>query len=493
MPPIQPPPMRAKATKGAAFTGVAQVYRTAINFASSIVLARLLTPADFGLVAMVSSCVALVTLIQDLGLNQATIQRERISQKQMSALFWISAVVSLALAALLAVSAAGIAWFFGDSRLTPLTIAFAGIVALGGLQSQQLALMNREFRFKGLALIDVLAATTGVAAGIIVAWSTGSYWALFAFSLVTTITSVLFAWIFCAFRPGAPSFEGEFREIAGFGSGVSGFNIVNYFARNADNVLIGKFYGGEQLGYYDRAYRLLLFPITQILGPLGRVMLPVLARLQSDPDRYRKAYTECISLLMAATQPAIIFMIVFADDFFRILLGPRWVPAAPIFQWLGVCGLHQVITSTTGWLFLSQGRGGDFFKIGLFNAITTVASFLAGLPWGPLGVAIAYTVQNYTVLVPATWWSTGRRGPVGTGTLLSTVLPHAVASLIAALVLIAFAQMPRPFGIAACFALICASYVIYIGVVLVFSEKRRMVKENLKVLFAGRAIAGIMG
>jgi polysaccharide transporter, PST family len=306
-----------------------------------------------------------------------------------------------------------------------LIAAFAATIAVNGFQSQQIALMNRQLRFAALAAIDTFAATAGVIAGITTAWLTSSYWALVVPYIVSTIISVACAWIFSGYRPGLPSFEGEFREIFKFGSTVSGYHIANYFARHADNFLIGKFYGDEQLGYYDRAYRLLLFPIFQILPPLSRVMLPLLARLRAEPNRYRNAYGECVSLIMSATQPGIIFTVVFAEEFFRVLLGPQWVPSASIFQWLGICGLTQVMTSTFGWLWISQERGSDLFKVGLCNALISIAAFLAGLPWGALGVAIAYAIANYAAVVPIMCWSVGRRGPVSTGDLISIAFPHA--------------------------------------------------------------------
>ena len=476
-----PRAMRVGATKGAILTGTAQIYRTGVNFVSSIFLARLLTPTDFGLIAMVSSCVALVMVIQDLGLNQATIQRARISRKQMSALFWLSVGSSLVLAVVLVLCAPGIAWFFEESRLTSLVVAFAVVVALGGLQSQQLALMNCEFRFEALAGIDALTTTAGAIAGVGVAWLTSSYWSLFTSSLVSMVASVVSVWLLCSFRPGPPSFEGDFREIISFGSAVSGFHIVNHFAVNADNVLIGKFYGSEPLGYYDRAYRLMLFPIWNVLGPLGRVMLPMLARLQSDPERYRKAYTECISLLMIATQPGIMFMIVYADDLFRICLGHSGRLPLP-FSVGWACGLHQVVTSTVGWLYLSQGRSRDFFRIGLFNAVTTVASFVIGLPWGPLGVAIAYTITNYAIMVPATWWSTGLRGPVSTRDMVATSVPHALATALAGAMLIELSLSTRSLSVAMLFALACLSYATYGLIILLFPKKRQLLDANLRTV-----------
>jgi PST family polysaccharide transporter len=267
---------RTLVARGAVVTGIAQVYRMVLSIVSGILLARFLSPDDFGLVAMVSSCFAFVALIQDLGLNQATIQRERISHAQMSALFWLSVGFSMLMALAFAACAPLVSWFFGDSRLIALTIAFAFLIPLSGGQSQQFAILNRDLRFRTLAAFDVLGATVSATVSVTFAWFTASYWALFTASLASALIGFVCVWMVCDFRPRRPSFDGELKEFVRFGSAVSGFNIVNYFARNADNLLIGRFYGAEQLGFYDRAYRLLLFPLSQIQAPLGRVMLPLL-------------------------------------------------------------------------------------------------------------------------------------------------------------------------------------------------------------------------
>lgn len=471
---------RALVTKGALFLGAAQIYRVGAGFASSVVLARLLLPADFGLIAMVSSLVALITLIQDLGLGQATVQRAHISPRQLSALFWISVASSFILALALACCAPAIAWFFNDSRLIRLTIAFAIIVALSGIQSQHLALMNRELRFKALSGIDVLAVTASAITGVTVAWLTASYWALFASSLLSTLVSVICVWAVCKFRPGPPAFEGDFREIIRFGSGVSGFNIVNYFARNADNVLIGKFYGSQQLGYYDRAYRLLLFPLSQALWPVGRIMLPLLARLQTDPERYRKAYVECVSLVMIALQPGIVFSVIFADDIFRMLFGPQWLPAVPVYRWLGLCGLAQVMTSPTGWLFLSQGRGAEFFRVGVVGSCLTVGSFLIGISWGPIGLAMAYTITYFATILPLSFWASGRLGPISGRCLMLASLPHALATAVAAGATLGIRwQIPLP-GAAICLGSAAVDYGVYLIVIAFFPDKRVLLVRNFK-------------
>ncbi|MDR3414520.1 MAG: lipopolysaccharide biosynthesis protein [Formivibrio sp.] len=471
---------RTLAARGAVFFGSVQLYRAGLSVISAVLLARLLRPADFGVVAVASSCAGFVTVIQDLGLNQPTIQRQVISLAQVNALFWLSAGFSLFLALLLAGCAPIVSWFFGDPRLTALTAGFAVLIIFGGAQSQQLALLNRAMRFKALAWIDTMSATFSVAAALLVAWLTSSYWSLFAAGLVSALVSLVCVWSVCSFRFARPSFEGKFHEIFRFGAGAAGFSILGYLGRTADNLLIGRYYGSEQLGLYDRAYRLLVFPLIQIQYPIARVVYPILCRLQSEPERYRKAYKESVSLLMMAAHPGLIFAIVFAESIFSILLGPQWTPAIPIFHWLGIAGLPQFIWVTGGWLLLSQGRGGDYFKMGLFISIASVASFVAGLPWGSVGVAAAYAVTNYLILTPGMWWITGRSGPVTVRDHISNALPHAVAAAISAVVLVGariVLSSPDVFG---CLGLAILSYAVYGAIMMLFPNKRLILGESLR-------------
>ena len=228
---------------------------------------------------------------------------------------------------------------------------------------------------------------------------------------------------------------------------------------------------------YDRAYRLLLFPLQQLNNPLGRVMLPLLSRLRDEPDRYRKAYEDCISLLMTVSQPGLVFLVVNAEEVFALLFGPRWLPAASIFRWLGVVGLVQVMSTTGGWLFMSQGRGGEYFRNGVINACIMVAAFVVGLPWGALGVAIAYTFSVYALNAPISWWNVGRHGPVSTRDLVRVAAPHGLASAVAAVcewinaTYHPFSTAPEIVGLLAAAAL---SYLSYLVVILGFPRKREL-------------------
>ncbi len=187
--------------------------------------------------------------------------------------------------------------------------------------------------------------------------------------------------------------------------------------------------------------------------------------------------------MMMAAQPGLVFLIIFADDVFRIVFGPHWQPAAAIFQWLGVCGLQQIMIANSGWLFVSQGRGADFFKLGLFNAIVTVVSFVVGLPWGPVGVAMAYTISSYLAHVPATIWWTCRSGPIRVADLISCALPHVAATCASGAVLFGAAVgLPSPSPIA-CIALALLSYAVYGAIMLMSADKRRILGANFRAFF----------
>jgi PST family polysaccharide transporter len=353
-----------------------------------------------------------------------------------------------------------------------------------GFQSQHIAFLNRHLRFQSLALIEVATITANAVVSVLLAWLTESYWALFAGSAASTFVRVFAAWISSGWKPGWPSFEGQFREIFLFGSGISGFNIVNYFARNADNLLIGRFYGSEQLGYYDRAYKLLLLPIQQVQSPLSRVMLPLLSRLNDQPDRYRTAYTECISLILLVTHPGLLFAAIFAKPIFLFLFGPHWLPAAPIFTWLGAAGLSHCINSPTGWLFLSQGRSGEYFKLGLYNAITVLLSFAIGLPWGPVGVAAVYAISEYACRVPLVSAMAGRSGPVTTRNIYQTVIPHWIAILLTGGILLVIYGTVQEITVLHCAFLFILAYLIYFVTILFFPSKRVILSKGMNTLLS---------
>lgn len=476
---------RASVAKSTLLLGLVQAWKMILGFGSTVILARLLAPSDFGLIAMIWSAMALIMLFQDLGLAQAVIQRQDLQRQQVGFLYWCTAGVSVTLAAIMFAGAPLLAAFYGEERLVDLSRAFACLIVMGGLQSIPMALLTRKSRFKTIAILEAVSATSGFVVAVTAAFVWRSYWALFASALVTAVLSLAGAWLTTGFRPGPPKFDQGARELLRFGGSLTGFSFVNYFSRNMDNILLGRYHGSVELGFYDRAYRLLLFPIAQVHGPVGRVMVPLLSRLQSNPAKYRQGYLECVTLILTAAQPGIAFMIVFAKEIFDVVLGERWANAVPIFQVLGIVSLHQIMTSTFGWLYISQARGGEFFRVGTVTSSVTVLAFILGLPWGGVGLAVAYCISEY-VQLPFIWAKMGSRGPVGTRDLFGTAIPQAIACVVTILLLTLIHRSIGQVGLLAYFLIGCLSYAAYLCVLLCWSGKRHVLAQGAHVLVNAR-------
>ena len=472
---------KSRAATNILITGGSQAWKLLIGVVLTIFSTRSLAPSDFGLLAMAATAATFLGLIKDLGVGQAIIQRPEITKGQIDALFWLSVLSSAVSALILAFSAYSISIFYDDPRLQQLILAIAGVSFIAGLPAVPYALLAKESQFKVLAILDVVATTASVLTGIVAVIVLRSYWALYLSMLVLTLFSTAGIWAWSGYRPGYPHIDSETRQLARFGLHLSGFYLVSYFSRNADNILIGKFWGGEQLGLYDRAYRLLLFPIIQLHSPIGQVTVPLLARLRFDKDKYLSVYNDTLSLVMVLAQPGIIFAILLSEPLFRIVLGESWVGAAPIFSWLGFASLNQVATATAGWLFLSQGRSQDLFRLGVWSALINVASFAVGLPWGALGVAISYTVVNYAVVVPLYAILIGRDGPVTTRNLIETTGPHWISCLVAAAVTkVSTTALLDGNSLTELAALLVLSYSSYFMTIVFFAPKRALAKRLLR-------------
>ncbi|WCT72532.1 lipopolysaccharide biosynthesis protein [Sphingomonas naphthae] len=415
--------LRQRVLHGTLATSLAQAVKFAVQLLSVVILSRMLDPASFGLFAMVMPIAAFVMMFQDMGLSNAVITSTTLSQGQASAMFWINLGLSLALALLFAAAAPLIGWFYDEPRLPMLALALAGTVLVSGLTTQHFALLNRGMRFAPIALIDALSAVTGLGVAVIVATYSRSAWALVASVVASMSVSLIGGWLATGWRPGRPAPFAEVRDMVGLGGGLTSFTLTNFLARNMDKVLIGRVGGAVEVGLYDRAYKLLLFPLQQVNNPVGRVIVPALSRLRDEPHRYRSAYARVVRFMLLLTLPGVAFLIVYAPILIPTLLGGHWATAVPIFLWLGLAAIHQPMTATTGWLFISQQRGADFAKWGVVNAVTSIAAFAIGMPWGAVGVAAAYGLSDLFIRLPAVCWWVGRRGPVSTGDLIRIAAP----------------------------------------------------------------------
>jgi PST family polysaccharide transporter len=478
-----------RTARGGAVTVTSQGLKFVISMAATVVLARLLTPQDYGLVGMVVIVTGFVLLFKDLGLSSATIQKEDLSRQQVDTLFWVNVALSVFITLLTMGLAPLVAWFYGEPRLTAITVVFAVGFLFGGLAVQHEALLRRQMRFTALAVTDFVSLGAGLAVGIPLAWYGAGYWALVVNQLVTGLVYAACVWAACGWRPGPPRRGSGVRPMLAFGSNLTGFTVVNYFARNLDNMLIGRYWGSVQLGLYAKAYQMLLLPIDQINTPITAVAMPALSRLTGEPERYRQAYVRLVEKVAMVTMPLVAYMVVTSDWVVRVVLGPQWGETALIFSILGIAGVVQPVASTTGWLFVSQGRTREMLRWGLIGPPLLILSIVAGLPWGAVGVATSYTAGYVCITTPLLFWYVGRAGHVRASDIYRAVAPMFCTAASVAAALLAFRRWVGPLrpvvGLALCFGI--AAGVAFLLFALLPSGRRalRDLSRSL-LLLAGR-------
>lgn len=474
--------LRQRSVRGALVTLTAQGGKVVLSVGSTIVLARLLVPAEFGLVSMVAPIVGFVGLLKDLGLSAATIQQDRIDQDQVSTLFWINVATSVALAGLTMLAAPLIGWFYGESRVVGITLALGAMSVFGGLTAQHQALLQRQMRFTSLAAIELASQAAGVIAGVSCALAGWSYWALVMVQLVSAVTNLFTVWLLSGWLPGAPRAATRVRGMLRFGANLTGANVLNYLARNVDNVLIGRVWGDAAVGLYSRAYSMLLFPLLQVNLPLSRVAIPLLSRIQTEPPRYRQAYLHIVNHLMLLTTAGVLVAIVLPELVVSVLLGEQWLGAAEIFAWLGLAALIQPLTNTVGWLFITQGRTNDHFRWAMFSSVLTTAAIAGGLPWGPVGVAASYAVSGVLVRTPLLLFWVTRRGPIAFSDFLRALLPVFVTCALIVPALLALRRWVALEGLGGLLAAVALAYAVQALYVAAIPSRRREILVEIKRL-----------
>jgi PST family polysaccharide transporter len=421
-------------------SGAVQVVKVLCQIGSVIVLSRLLPPSDFGLVAMVSPIYGFVALFQDLGLNQATVQKPALTHEEVNAFFWINAGAGAALSVLIVAVSPLVGRYYGDSRVVLLTAAMGLLLFVGSTGTQHSAILLRRMQFPALALTGTLGVIGGLAVSIIAALILKNYWALYLGMAASIWLPVIGVWLASRWRPSMPRLVPGLGHMLKFGGGITTANLVGFIASNADNILIGRRWGDHALGLYDRSYKLLLFPLERIAGPVANTMVPVLSRLTGETERYRSIFLKAMAQLTLAIWPGVLWAIVFCDILVPTLLGERWSDAAAIFRPLAIASLPQTVNCLASCLFISQGRVGEYARRSIFNACMFVSGYLIGLPYGPVGVAIAYCICEY-IRTPLNWYLVGRKGPVGWREVARAVMPQIAGGCASLIALVGFRNL----------------------------------------------------
>lgn len=429
-------------------------------------LARLIAPEDFGLVAIVTVFTGLFSLLSDMGVSAAIVQYRDLSEEDYGALFGFSIVMGFSLMIAFCAASPLIATFYSDPRLILLCCAASPMLLFATLNMVPSGLMLKERRFDliGIRLVVATALSGGFA--IFLAFFGAGCYAL----VVQTVLSlaIVLVWNLAARRIRFISlnFKKPMRRIFSYSAYQFGFSLINYFSRNLDNMLIGRFMGSSQLGFYDKAYKLTGYPLSAFSSVIGSVVQPYMAEHQDDPDVIFNCFMKVEKFLsLVGVFVAVIFLSGSAE-IIQLFYGPGWEPAIPVFSVLAVSVYFQMMGNPAGAFFQSLGRTDFMFKVGLINTSLTAAGLAAGLIGGSIetvsyGIAAAYCMHMVTVA-----WFLVRKGFRKSFMCLKVFLPEVCVGVVAAvLTCLIFRYIHLPIIGAFIAKALLASFIILVGYV----------------------------
>lgn len=452
-----------RAVHGAGATLAAQLVKFVLRFGSAVALGRLLDPAEFGIVAMVTPILAFVATLNDLGFASAIVQRRDITSDQVSALFWINLLVSAALAAVLMLLSPLIGWLYAEPRTIGITLALAGSIVIGTIGVIPNALLSRRMSFIASSVIDVGSLGVTVAVSIGLALAGWGYWSLVIGQIASTFAGMVAVFVASGWRPHWVRRLPQVGSLLRFGANLTGVNLATYFSMMADNIIVGAVAGKTALGLYERSYTLALQPLNQLMAPLGRVAVPLLSRFGHDAERLRSSYLLMLRTGLMLAAPVMIVCALLSTDVVLFLLGPKWREAAPVFGWICAGGIVAPIFSSLGWLFTAQDRTDEQLRLSVYTAIISIASFAIGVRWGAAGVAAVSALSFSFIQTPLMVSGLARRGPVKLGDFARTLWPCAIAAAATAAAVIAAGRLPHPVNL---FVAGVVAYTVFWGVLL---------------------------
>lgn len=475
--------LKKKAIRGASITIASRLAEHAIHMISVIILARLLTPKDFGLVAMVASVASIFNVFRDLGLSDATIRAPQLDHKLVSTLFWVNSLFGIGVALLFIIFSPFIALFFKEQELIKIAVFFSLSFIFIGLAIQHLALLKRKMEFSKIAVLSLASSVVSVIVAIAFASLGLGYMAIVARQVVLSLCLAIGAWLFCSWKPGKPSAHAEVRPMIKFGANIVGFYVMNYFALSLDKTLIGWRNGARMLGFYDRAYQLSGLPIETLALPVQGVAVTTLSKLVNEPNKFRQYYLNALSILAFVGMPLSAFFAVVSKDVVLLLLGPQWAVTSDIFFILSLgIGVH-ILYATHGWLHISLGRTDRWLKWGLVATPIIIFSYVLGLRWGISGVAIFRTASFMILLLPGLWYA-GKPINLKTSSILSEIWRYALCAFISGVLCASFiipslAHYNIWFRIIASFL---SYFIVYIAFVIIVHRNLESIKKPLRLL-----------
>jgi O-antigen/teichoic acid export membrane protein len=480
--------LRRTAVRGAGMAIAGQASSFVVQIGSVAILARILTPADFGIVTMVTTFSLLFRSFGQNGFTELVMQCDEMSQPLASNLFWIELGIGTILTLAFASAGPLLALFYHDPAVAAVTEGLSLTIGIGCLGWIHLGLLQRAMHFKITALISLIGQLVLAIVAIVLAKRGWHYWALVWGSVVQTVVILAGAWLTCRWIPSWPSRASGTKSGFKFAMNVYWHYAFSYSTRNTDNLLVGWWFGARELGFYKKAYDLFVLPETQLLAPISAVAVTTLSRVNRDREQFIRYFLRLVSIL------ALIGMGIGADfalvgaDLIRFLLGAGWEEAGRIFSLFGPGIGVMLLYNTHGWVHLSIGRPERWLRWALMEFACTASLFLLALRWGPSAIALAWTISYFLLMFPGFWYA-GKPIGLGMGPILATIWKFFAASAIAGLAIALIVKTVPVFSAAASGAealirMVCVSvafFALYLVAVVVLHQGTQPLRETVNL------------
>lgn len=386
---------RQKTIDGISWSVVGQLGNQVLQFVVTVVLARLLSPHEFGLMSMLIIFTGFAQIFQGVGLGAAVVQYQDITQKHLSSVFWANVASGVVLTGLLAASAPAIASFYEEPILTPMALVVSFTFVITSLSIVHNTLLQKAVDFKTIALMDVGAKLVSGSVAIAMAATGYGVWSLVASTLLHAAASSVILWAVSPWRPSFAFSLDALKDLWGFSVNLLGTQTMNYWVRRLDDLLVGRSLGSDALGVYTKAYGIMLLPLTGVSRVLSRVMFPSLSAIQDDVERVRRVYLRMTRTIALVTFPLMLGLLATAEAFVLGVFGAQWAAMVPPLQVFCLTGLWQSITTLNGNLYMSQGRTDLQFRVGLVTKSLLIVGIVGGLQWGMMGVVVGYSTASF--------------------------------------------------------------------------------------------------
>ncbi|WPI72082.1 lipopolysaccharide biosynthesis protein [Klebsiella pneumoniae] len=376
-----------------------QIFKVLTQIINLVYLAKIIPPEEYGLMAMAMVVFNFGVLLRDLGTSAAIIQRKELSDSLINTIFWLNLFMGIGLAAVVSIFSPVISDIYEQPKLTLVLILLGLTFPLSSSASAHLALLERDSQFKRISIIEVTSALVSLIVAIAMANFGFGVYSLVAQALTLNLMSTIQYWVVSEWRPSIVKFinADELKGLFSFSANLSLFNFVNYFSRNADSFIIGKFMTVTILGSYNLAYRIMLFPLQSLTFVTTRSLYPILSRVQDDNQEIEGIYLNCVFFITLITMPLMGGVALYSEPFIRLVFGPQWHLSADILRLLAPTAIIQAILSTTGSVFMAKGKTNVLMKLGIIGAILQVGSFLIGVNYSISTFSFLYLIANILI------------------------------------------------------------------------------------------------